>query len=123
MALFSQKKTEAKEGGKSATPLIPAHGQSKAPDLAHILKNPRITEKATGHSAAGVYAFDVSENATKRSVVQAVLSLYKVVPRKVRILRVPAKQKRSIRTGARGVSRGGRKAYVYLKKGDAISVT
>lgn len=91
--------------------------------MSDILKNPRITEKATAHGELGVYTFDVAEVATKRSVAGAIAALYKVTPRKVRIVTVPSKMKRSVRTGARGVSRGGKKAYVYLKKGDTITIS
>lgn len=93
-----------------------------AADLADVLRNPRITEKATAQGQLGVYTFDVSESATKRSVAAAVAMLYKVSPRKIHIVPVPSKVRRSVRTGARGISRGGKKAYVYLKRGDSITL-
>ena len=92
-------------------------------DLSRILRNPRITEKATAHSEAGVYTFDVSGSATKRSVREAVANIYHVTPRMVRIVRVPTKVRRSMRTGHRGVTRSGKKAYVYLREGDTITIT
>jgi large subunit ribosomal protein L23 len=89
---------------------------------AHILKHARITEKATMHSEAGVYTFDIAEEATKRDVIRAVQALYKVLPRKVAIVQVPSKMRRNARTGKVGVKRGGKKAYVYLKKGEKITI-
>ncbi len=123
MALFQRKKTEEVVEKKVEKPLTLLRDVSFAGDLSHILKNPRITEKATAHGELGVYTFDVAEVATKRSIAGAIAALYKVTPRKVCIVRVPSKVKRSVKTGARGVSRGGKKAYVYLKKGDTISIS
>ena len=91
-------------------------------DVSHVLRHARITEKATMHSESGVYTFDIAENATKRDVMQAVRALYKVTPRKVAIVPVPSKMRRSARTGKRGIKRGGKKAYVYLKKGEKITI-
>jgi len=74
------------------------------------------------HSALGIYAFDVAEASNKREVLQAVRELYKVTPIKVRVVTIPSKIKRSARTGKSGVRGGGKKAYVYLKKGDTITL-
>ena len=91
-------------------------------DLSHILKHPRITEKATMQQGMSVYTFDVAERATKREIISAVRAIYKVIPRKVAIVSVPSKMRRSMRTGKRGVSHGGKKAYVYLTKGETIGL-
>ena len=74
------------------------------------------------HSASGIYAFDVANVSNKREVLQAVRELYKVTPIKVRVVTIPSKIKRSARTGKSGVRGGGKKAYVYLKKGDTITL-
>lgn len=100
---------------------IVAQGNART-DLTHILKNPRITEKATMHSELGVYLFDISESATKRDVFAAMRKFYSVSPKMVRIVIVPSKIKRNMRTGKVGVKRGGKKAYVYLKKGETINL-
>ena len=92
-------------------------------DLSHVLKSPRITEKATMHAEQGVYVFDVAENATKRSIMQAVLAHYKVMPRMVRVVTIQSKMKRNMRTGKSGMQHGGKKAYVYLKKGEQITLS
>lgn len=124
MALFQRKKkAQAAEPTKEQRVVPgPTDVQMAGRDFAHVLLHPRITEKATAHGALGVYTFDIAENATKRSIAGAIMAYYKVSPRKIRIVRVPSKVKRSTRTGARGVSGGGRKAYVYLKKGDTITI-
>jgi len=98
-------------------------GAAGMQNLARVLKRPRITEKASLHLEQSAYLFDVDSDATKRDVARAVFALYSVMPRKVRIVSYPAKEKRNMRTGKRGVKSGGKKAYVYLKKGESITVT
>ena len=83
-----------------------------------IIKNPRITEKASFHAEQNVYTFDVTENANKTEIKKAIFSLYKVHPVKVNILKVQAKQIMS--KGKLGTKTGGKKALVYLKKEDKI---
>ena len=84
----------------------------------NIIKNPRITEKASFNAEQNVYTFDVTENANKTEIKKAIFSLYKVHPVKVNILRVQDKQVMS--KGKKGVKSGGKKALVYLKKEDKI---
>lgn len=83
-----------------------------------ILKNPRITEKAAYASDKNVYTFDVSPRSTKVEVLKAVKDIYKVTPVKVNIVAVPTKK--VYRKNSVGVKGGGKKAYVFLKKGDKI---
>jgi large subunit ribosomal protein L23 len=127
MALFSRKTDDTKEK-KAKAPA--AKAQNAAPmstagkaSLAHILRHARITEKATMHSGAGVYTFDIAESATKREVMAAMRALYNVTPAKVAVVTVPTKVRRSMRTGRVGVKHGGKKAYVYLKKGETITIS
>lgn len=75
------------------------------------------------HQGVGVYTFDIAERATKRDVMQAVRALYGVSPRMVRVVSIPRKVRRSVRTGKRGTTGGGKKAYVYLKKGETITIS
>lgn len=121
MALFGSKKKEEKKA--EVTPGAKQEFVSNAPmGIAHVLKNPRITEKASVHQSVGVYTFDVETSATKTQIAEAVRAIYKVTPRKVRIVQVPLKRTRSIRTGRAGVKIGGKKAYVYLKSGETITI-
>src|SRR3989344_4760042 len=121
MALFgskTKKQTTVATGGD-----VPARRSlGVGRDLSQVLKHARVTEKATMHSADGVYTFDVATGATKRDIMQAVRLLYKVTPRKVRVVTVRAKTVRSRRTGQMGVKGGGKKAYIYLKKGETITI-
>lgn len=85
-----------------------------------IIKNPRITEKASVLMEQNVYVFDVATSANKNEVKQAVLDIYKVSPIKVNVVSVPHKQV-ALR-GRKNVIWGGKKAFVYLKKGDKIEI-
>jgi|SRR3989344_1055004 len=125
MALFGKKKnTEKSAGGKAAVAAAPAadvSGVTMGRDISTILKHARITEKASMHQEQGVYTFDIARSASKRDVMQAVRSLYKVTPRMVRVVTIPVKSRRNARTGKLGNTGGGKKAYVYLKKGETIT--
>ena len=106
---------------KKATPVAESMGNF-GNELGHVLRNPRITEKATNVQGMNVYTFDVSRTATKRQIIQAVHALYRVTPRKVAVVPVPQKTRRNARTGKMGISAGGKKAYIYLKAGETITV-
>ncbi len=86
--------------------------------FSEILIRPRITEKATEKSEEGIYTFDVSPRATKSSISFAVEQLYKVKPIKVAVVII--RGKKVLARGKRGKTSGGKKAYVYLKKGEKI---
>jgi large subunit ribosomal protein L23 len=86
-----------------------------------LIKNPRITEKASMVGEQNIYTFDVFENANKTEIKKAVFALYKVKPTKVNVVTIKEKQVRS-RKGITGTKSGGKKAIVYLKKGDKIEL-
>ena len=86
--------------------------------MTYIIKNPRITEKTSFAQEQNVYTFDVSNGANKTEIKKAIFALYKVKPLRVNVLKVPKKNIMS--KGKMGVKGGGRKALVYLKKGDKI---
>lgn len=88
----------------------------------HILLNPRITEKGAYLSAIGAYVFNVSEDANKKQIADAVQEVFKVMPRKVTVVRIPRKTVVARGSNRKGQSRGGKKAYVYLKKGETIEI-
>ena len=87
-----------------------------------ILISPRITEKGAYLSALGAYVFNVSGAANKHEIAAAVQEIFKVTPRKVTIVPVP--RKRTMNRGSRkmGMTTGGKKAYVFLKKGETIDL-
>lgn len=87
----------------------------------NVLLHPRITEKAAlGADKSNVYVFEVMPSATKKSISASIRDAYGVSPEKVHVLTIPSK--RVFIRGKRGVKRGGKKAYVYLKKGDKIEL-
>lgn len=103
---------------KTAAPIeISADAQS----MAHVLIRPRITEKASESASRNCYVFDIHLDATKRDVVSAIRSAYKVTPVRVNVTYIRAKNVVT-RRGQRGVKQGGKKAYVYLKKDDTITL-
>ncbi len=86
-----------------------------------VLLRPRITEKAVlGADRAGVYVFEVSQDATKKAIRAEVEAFYKVVPVKVRT--VTLKSRNVFVRGKKGKTKRGKKAYVYLKKGEKIEL-
>lgn len=86
-----------------------------------VLLGTRVTEKAAALSEKNnVYTFNVSSDANKNNVSDAIEKLYKVRPMKVRIVNIPSKQ--VFVRGKWGIKRGGQKAYVYLKKDDKIEI-
>jgi large subunit ribosomal protein L23 len=89
---------------------------------AHILHNPRITEKGAYLSEKGAYVFNVAKDANKAEIAAAIKEIFKVTPRKVRTARVPAKEVYTRGTNRWGKTASGKKAYVYLKKGETIEL-
>ncbi len=91
-------------------------------DLSRVLIRPRITEKgAIIAEELNVYTFDVDVCSTKTQIKAAIQQIYKVSPVKIHIAKIQDKKVRV--RGQRkktGVKSGGKKAFVYLKKGDSI---
>lgn len=117
MALFGNTK---KTGTKKAS--APAKAKKLPEDgrLDGVLTAPWLSEKALIGTESGVYVFRVPRTATKHDVAAAVEMIYKVTPKKVTMVNLPAKTV-SLRTRRGEGARGRRhKAYVHLKKGDSI---
>lgn len=90
-------------------------------NLSKILIKPRITEKAALMAETrNAYVFEIERNTTKDAVSKAIKQIYKVTPRKVNIVRLPAKKIFS--RGKTGAAKAVIKAYVYLDKGDKIEL-
>jgi large subunit ribosomal protein L23 len=83
-----------------------------------IIKNPRVTEKASFAAEQNVYTFDISASANKTEIKKAIFALYKVRPVKVNVVSIP--KKKIMQKGKEGIRGGGRKVFIYLKKGDKI---
>ncbi|MBU0750422.1 50S ribosomal protein L23 [Patescibacteria group bacterium] len=112
MALFSSKPKSTQLARKAA---VNTDGR-----LSNVLTKPWLSEKALIGTEAGVYVFEVPPSATKTDVAAAVEAIYKVAPRKVRMVNLPAKRKALRTRRGLGAQAARHKAYVYLKKGEAI---
>lgn len=99
------------------------HGKGRRLALADIVRRPHVTERATDLAEKGTYVFEVHPKATKSEVKEAVRALYKVHPRAVRMIRIPAKMTHS-RTSNRLVQKTAslKKALVTLQEGEKIEI-
>lgn len=112
--IYKKENTPAKDKTAGGASVRGAAGEY----YGHILRNPRITEKGTDLSIHNAYVFDVDPRANKKDVVSAIRDVYGVTPVKVRTITIPRKAVSS--RGKKGIKSGGKKAIVYLKKGDKI---
>jgi len=89
-----------------------------------VLRRPIITEKSNYQNAdLGQYVFEVSRDATKRMVKDAIETLFDVEVEKVNIINVPPKRTRRYPSRRLGVRRSGyKKAVVWLAAGDKIPI-
>jgi large subunit ribosomal protein L23 len=94
--------------------------KSKVQNIQAMIYGPRVTEKAAMSSGDNVYTFNVSPDASKIEIKKAIHDLYGVMPMKVNTVAVPTKKVRRGQTV--GVKGGGKKALVFLKKGDSINL-
>lgn len=83
-----------------------------------VIVKPRITEKATTLAEKGIYTFDVAMRSNSQQIAQEIRKTYKVTPIKVSVAAIPRKS--MFVRGKKGSTTVGKKAYVYLKKGDKI---
>lgn len=126
MAFFS-KKPNTKETVPAAAekaPVVPAKA-AKAPRIraaTHALIAPRITEKGAYLGESGCYIFNVREGSNKREIAIAIKAAFGVEPRMVRVARITRKKRQTRGTNRTGMTAGGKKAYVYLKRGDKIEL-
>jgi len=122
MALFGDKKKEAKKEKKTKTARAHhARSAKLANGVAHeILRAPWFSEKALIVTEKSVYTFVVPKRATKAEVAGAIREIYKVEPRKIRIVNLPVKKKALRTKRGIGTRPARRKAYVYLNAGDTI---
>ncbi|MBI9046051.1 MAG: 50S ribosomal protein L23 [Anaerolineaceae bacterium] len=87
-----------------------------------ILRRPIVTEKSNYHlNKLNQYVFEVSKDANKTLVKDAVEKLFDVKVEKVNILNVPAKRSRRARSRRLMVRKSGyKKAIVTLAETDRI---
>lgn len=122
MALFNRTKSEklapeASTKKSTSTPVVTA-----GRNLSSVIIKPRITEKAIGQNEKNVYVFIVRKDATKYQIADAVSALYNVTPVKVNTVSKAPRQTMSRSKGRVVTQKGMKKAYVYLKPGDTITL-
>jgi len=90
-------------------------------NIYETIKSPHLTEKVTNlMNQANQYAFKVDVNSTKREIKKAVEEYFSVQVKKVRVIKVKGKTKRSrFRVKQRP---NWKKAYVSLEEGQTIEV-
>ena len=85
-----------------------------------VIVSPRITEKGALLQDKNVYVFNVASDANKVDIKREITEIYNVTPLKVTTARTAAKPK--FVRGRKGTRTGVKKAYVYLKEGDKITI-
>jgi large subunit ribosomal protein L23 len=91
------------------------------PQLYDMIRKPIITEKSTLASEAGAVVFEVSVDATKPQIKQAIETLFNVKVKAVNTVLTKGKVKKF--RGRPGKRRDVKKAYVTLVEGNTIDVT
>ncbi len=94
---------------------------SVKPELYDLIRKPIITEKATMASEHGGVVFEVSMDATKPEIKEAVETLFNVKVKAVNTTITKGKVKKF--KGRPGRRRDVKKAYVTLVEGSTIDVT
>lgn len=124
MTLFGNKKKEKKVKKAKVARVHHARTTTLPHGTAHeVLLAPWFSEKALIATEKGVYTFAVSARATKAAIAGAIKEIYKVEPRTIRIVNLPAKRKALRTRRGIGTQAARHKAYVYLNAGDTIQFT
>jgi len=84
------------------------------------VKQPHISEKATGLSETDQYTFEISPNTNKSEVRKAIEGIYGVNVVSVNIIKIPAKKRRMGKT--EGFRKCYKKAIVKIKEGQKIEI-
>ena len=127
MALFKKDKEEKKENATKSEKDAQSNKDTKsvAPKnarLSDIIISPRITEKSVQLMDKRAYTFNVRKDANKTEIAKAIKEIYGVEPVKVNIINSPSKKKFDYKSGKAGKRSAFKKAIVYLKEGDKISI-
>lgn len=101
--------------------LIKKPDATKLPaELQGIIIGPRITEKAAYSAENNAYVFNVVTSANKIQIARAIKALYNVDPVKVTVS--VKKPVAVLVRGTRGMTKGEKKATVFLPKGQKIEI-
>ena len=88
--------------------------------LYEVLRRPLITEKNTALQAEGKYVFEVTDEANKPQIKQAVEKAFKVKVTAVNVMTAPGKRRRV--RGREIAAQPWKKAFVTLQPGDKIEL-
>lgn len=88
----------------------------------HLIKKAILSEKSYAQMDHGVYTFLVDKTAKKNQIKKAVENQFSVNVERVNVLNKSAKTKRIARTRKTTTVGAGKKAVVYLKKGQSIGL-
>ena len=91
-------------------------------NTAFIIKRAILSEKAYAQMAKGIYAFKVDRQATKKEIASAIKKQFSVEVRKINIISQSPTKRKITGTRREVEVLGGKKAIVYLKAGQTISV-
>lgn len=120
MAIFGNSKKGEKKVNPNARVRSARVVKLPAGRANEVILAPWFSEKALIITEKGVYTFAIPREATKPQVAAAIKEIYKVTPKKVRIVNLPgARVSMRSRQGTATRARR-RKAYVYLKAGETI---
>jgi large subunit ribosomal protein L23 len=120
MAFLGKNKTAKKEKAE-AKPRVSARALTSTHGVSHdIIRAPWFSEKALLATEKGVYTFAVPASATKAEIAGAIKEVYKVSPKKIRIVNLPGKAKQMRTRRGTGTRASRHKAYVTLNEGDTI---
>lgn len=89
---------------------------------ANILKSPILSEKAYKHMETGIYTFMVDKKSDKKQIAKQIERQFNVKVTKVNVSKKAQKTKRIANSRKEVLVGGGKKATVWLLKGQSISV-
>lgn len=86
-----------------------------------VVKKPILSEKAYQLMKNGIYTFVVQEHARKENIAKEVAAQFGVKVIRVNIVKIAPKAKRIAKTRKFAKVGGGKKAIVFLEKGQTIA--
>ncbi len=105
---------------KATTPVVASESKGNTQQAFRVLLRPIVTEKSTQLARLRQYVFEITENASKMDIRNAVHHVYGVRPVAINIVNLPGKIVRYGRSWGRQMER--RKAIVTLPEGKSIDV-
>lgn len=88
----------------------------------NILRSPILSEKAYKHMERGIYTFIVDTKSDKKQIAKQVERQFNVKVTKVNVSKKAQKSKRIAQSRKEVLVGGGKKATVWLEKGQSIAI-